>query len=44
LVVITIKSSIDLNPSDMRSRFAEETKVERDLVLAYAFSNTKLLG
>jgi len=56
-VVITIKSSVALNPSDLCSRFqnelldqqlrqtiAAETKIERDLILAYAFSNTKLLG
>jgi len=56
-VVITIKSSVALDPSDIRARFqnelldqqlrqtiAAETKIERDLILAYAFSNTKLLG
>lgn len=28
----------------LRQRIAAETKTERDLVLAYAFSNTKLVG
>jgi His-Xaa-Ser system protein HxsD len=55
-VVITIKASLDIKPSDICARFeselldqqlrqtiADETKVERDLILAYAFSNTKLL-
>lgn len=28
----------------LRQTIADETKTERDLILAYAFSNTKLLG
>jgi His-Xaa-Ser system protein HxsD len=35
---------IELLDQKLRARISEETKTERDLVLAYAFSNTKLLG
>jgi hypothetical protein len=28
----------------LRQRVADETKTERDLVLAYAFSNSKIIG
>jgi His-Xaa-Ser system protein HxsD len=34
----------ELLDQHLRHRIAEETKTERDLILAYAFSNTKLLG
>ena len=34
----------ELLDQKLRQTVAEETKGERDLILAYAFSNTKLLG
>jgi His-Xaa-Ser system protein HxsD len=34
----------ELLDQKLRQTVAEETKTERDLILAYAFSNTKLLG
>jgi His-Xaa-Ser system protein HxsD len=34
----------ELLDQHLRQTIAVETKVERDLILAYAFSNTKLLG
>ena len=34
----------ELLDQQLRRTVAEETKNERDLILAYAFSNTKLLG
>ena len=34
----------ELLDQQLRHRVAAETKTERDLILAYAFSNTKLLG
>jgi His-Xaa-Ser system protein HxsD len=34
----------ELLDQQLRQTVANETKVERDLILAYAFSNTKLLG
>jgi His-Xaa-Ser system protein HxsD len=34
----------ELLDQQLRSRIRDETKTERDLVLAYAFSNTKLLA
>ena len=34
----------ELLDQQLRHAVAEETKNERDLILAYAFSNTKLLG
>ena len=34
----------ELLDQKLRQTMAEETKNERDLILAYAFSNTKLLG
>jgi His-Xaa-Ser system protein HxsD len=34
----------ELLEQNLRHLIAEETKTERDLILAYAFSNTKLLG
>jgi His-Xaa-Ser system protein HxsD len=34
----------ELLDQQLRQRVAAETKTERDLILAYAFSNTKLLG
>ena len=34
----------ELLDQKLRQTIAEETKNERDLILAYAFSNTKLLG
>ena len=34
----------ELLDQQLRQTVADETKVERDLILAYAFSNTKLLG
>jgi len=34
----------ELLDQQLRSVIAAETKVERDLILSYAFSNTKLLG
>ena len=34
----------ELLDQKLRQTVAEETKNERDLILAYAFSNTKLLG
>ena len=34
----------ELLDQQLRHRVATETKTERDLILAYAFSNTKLLG
>ena len=34
----------ELLDQQLRWKVAEETKSERDLILAYAFSNTKLLG
>ena len=34
----------ELLEQKLRQTIADETKSERDLILAYAFSNTKLLG
>jgi His-Xaa-Ser system protein HxsD len=34
----------ELLDQKLRQAIADETKSERDLILAYAFSNTKLLG
>jgi His-Xaa-Ser system protein HxsD len=34
----------ELLDQKLRQTIADETKSERDLILAYAFSNTKLLG
>jgi His-Xaa-Ser system protein HxsD len=34
----------ELLDQQLRRVIADETKVERDLILAYAFSNTKLIG
>jgi His-Xaa-Ser system protein HxsD len=34
----------ELLDQKLRQTIADETKTERDLILAYAFSNTKLLG
>jgi His-Xaa-Ser system protein HxsD len=34
----------ELLDQSLRQRIATETKTERDLVLAYAFSNTKIVG
>ncbi len=34
----------ELLDQQLRKVIADETKVERDLILGYAFSNTKLLG
>jgi His-Xaa-Ser system protein HxsD len=34
----------ELLDQQLRRTIANETKVERDLILGYAFSNTKLLG
>ena len=34
----------ELLDQQLRQRIAAETKTERDLILAYAFSNTRLLG
>lgn len=35
---------IEVLDQQLRQKVADETKTERDLVLAYAFSNSKLIG
>jgi His-Xaa-Ser system protein HxsD len=35
---------VELLDQRLRQQIAAETKAERDLVLAYAFSNTKIVG
>jgi His-Xaa-Ser system protein HxsD len=41
---VTARFHDELLDQKLRQTIADETKAERDLILAYAFSNTKLLG
>jgi His-Xaa-Ser system protein HxsD len=41
---LTARFHNELLEQKLRQTIADETKNERDLILAYAFSNTKLLG
>ena len=41
---IAARFNNELLEQKLRQTVADETKSERDLILAYAFSNTKLLG
>jgi His-Xaa-Ser system protein HxsD len=41
---LAVRFHNELLEQKLRQAIADETKNERDLILAYAFSNTKLLG
>lgn len=43
-IQLTARFQNELLDQKLRQTVADETKNERDLILAYAFSNTKLLG